>query len=155
MLIQYLYAMLTTLPCPIWFWYRWGSAGFLCTVFTWSIYNGATYYIDIFGRRFEKELEQLKKDVQRMQSSPEGMGMKTPLMTPDDSRDKGLEMTTGRGHTRSKSDESESGLSDGMAKNRDSVPNFPLLDESARDVVADTKADVQTLQAGLEMKKYK
>jgi hypothetical protein len=124
MLIQYSYAMLTMLPCPIWFWYRWWSAGFLCTVFAWSVYNGATYYIDIFGRRFEKELEQLKKDVARLQSSPDANSMKTPLMTPDDrEKEKDPGMTNAdNGHERSKSSGSE-------------VDNIPLLDESARDSV--------------------
>lgn len=40
-------------------------------VFVWSIYNGATYYIDVFGKRFHNELEQLKKDVAKWQVSPE------------------------------------------------------------------------------------
>lgn len=71
MLIQYAYAILTMLPCPIWFWSKVGSSLFLSAVFVWSIYNGATYYIDVFGKRFQKELEQLKKDVARWQSSPE------------------------------------------------------------------------------------
>ena len=42
-------------------------------VFIWSIYNGATYYIDVFGKRFQNELEQLKKDVSKWQSTPEGI----------------------------------------------------------------------------------
>ena len=71
MLVQYTYALGTMLPCPIWFWYRWPSAGFLSAVFVWSIYNGATYYIDVFGKRFQSELEQLKKDVAKWQSNPE------------------------------------------------------------------------------------
>jgi hypothetical protein len=66
MFIQYAYAISTIIPCPLWFWYRWGSAGFLMTVFVWSIYNGAQFYIDIFGRRFQKELEQLRKEIGRM-----------------------------------------------------------------------------------------
>lgn len=85
--IQYIYAVLTMLPCPIWFWYRWASAGFLLTIFVWSVYNGATYYIDVFGTRFQKELEQLKKDVNRLSApSPNGGGPLTPggpLFTPD------------------------------------------------------------------------
>jgi hypothetical protein len=50
----------------------------------WSIYNGATYYIDVFGKKFQKELEQLKKDVAKWQSSPDGAyGPFTPAaMTP-------------------------------------------------------------------------
>ncbi|KAF1913676.1 hypothetical protein BDU57DRAFT_558662 [Ampelomyces quisqualis] len=72
MVIQYLYAVLTMLPCPIWFWYRWGSGLFLTIVFIWSVYNGATFYIDVFGNRFQKELEALKKDVAKWQASPGG-----------------------------------------------------------------------------------
>lgn len=82
MVIQYSYALLTMLPCPIWFWYRWASAGFLVVVFAWASWNGATYYIDVFGRRMEKELEQLKKDVARMSQSP-GLGGETPLGSPE------------------------------------------------------------------------
>ncbi|KAH7078390.1 hypothetical protein FB567DRAFT_607585 [Paraphoma chrysanthemicola] len=72
MVIQYLYAVLTMLPCPVWFWYRWPSGLFLTTVFLWSVYNGATFYIDVFGNRFQKELEALKKDVAKWQASPGG-----------------------------------------------------------------------------------
>lgn len=80
MLTQYLYALGSMLPCPIWLWYRWPSATFLLGLFGWSVYNGATYYIDVFGTRFQKELEQMKKDVAKWQQSPEGSV--SPLMTP-------------------------------------------------------------------------
>lgn len=70
--IQYAYALLTMLPCPLWFWYRWASATFLMSVFTWATYNGATFYIDVFGRRMEKELEQLKREIRAWQTSPDG-----------------------------------------------------------------------------------
>lgn len=71
MLVQYMYALGTMVPCPLWFWYRWASVGFLMAVFVWSIYNGATFYIDVFGKRFQNELEQLKRDVAKWQTSPE------------------------------------------------------------------------------------
>ncbi|KAI9883554.1 MAG: hypothetical protein M1823_004675 [Watsoniomyces obsoletus] len=71
MLIQYIYAAITMLPCPIWFRYRWLSASFLLVVFTWSIWNGANFYLDVFGRRFQNELEKLKEEVAKWQSSPE------------------------------------------------------------------------------------
>ena len=80
MLTQYLYALGSMLPCPVWFWYRWPSAIFLLSLFIWSIYNGATYYIDVFGTRFQKELEQMKKDVAKWQTSPDAFS--SPLMTP-------------------------------------------------------------------------
>lgn len=80
MVIQYLYAVLTMLPCPLWLWSRWASGIFITGLFILSIHNGATYYIDVFGKRFQKELEELKKDVARWQSSPEGMGPMTPAI---------------------------------------------------------------------------
>lgn len=75
MAIQYSYAVLTMMPCPIWFWYRWPAAGFLMIVFTWSVYNGAVYYIDVFGQRLQKELDQLKRDMAKYQlATPEFSG---------------------------------------------------------------------------------
>ncbi|GKT95100.1 F-box protein [Colletotrichum tofieldiae] len=82
MLIQYSYAVLTMLPCPIWFMSRYASAGFLTVVFTWSVYNGATYYIDVFGTRFQKELEALRAEVKQWQNTPVMSGH-SPLMTPN------------------------------------------------------------------------
>src|ERR1700753_3204721 len=79
MLIQYLYALLTMVPCPLWFWSRWASGLFLGSVFAWSVWNGATYYIDVFGTRFQKELEALKKDVAKWQASAEAAGQNGPL----------------------------------------------------------------------------
>ncbi|TDZ28730.1 putative membrane protein [Colletotrichum spinosum] len=79
MLIQYSYAVLTMLPCPIWFLSRYASAGFLFVVFTWSVYNGATYYIDVFGTRFQKELEALKAEVKQWQTSSEMAGHSPPM----------------------------------------------------------------------------
>ena len=81
MMIQYSYALLTMIPCPLWFWYRWASATFLLVLFGWSVYNGATYYIDVFGKRFQKELEQLREDVSKLQSSP-ALVDDTALLTP-------------------------------------------------------------------------
>ena len=79
MLIQYSYAVITMSPCPLWFWNRWLSAAFLLSVFGWSVYNGATYYIDVFGKRFQNELEQMKKDVAKWQTSPD---LASPMLTP-------------------------------------------------------------------------
>lgn len=78
MLIQYSYAVLTMLPCPLWFYSRWASAGFMMVVFVWSIYNGSTFYIDVFGKRFQKELEAMKAEVAKWQHE----GGASPLATP-------------------------------------------------------------------------
>jgi hypothetical protein len=82
MMIQYSYAVLTMLPCPLWFYSRWASAGFLVGVFAWSVYNGATYYIDVFGKRFQKELELLKAEVAKWQNTPDAI-LNSPNMTPN------------------------------------------------------------------------
>jgi len=111
MLIQYTYACVTMLPCPIWFWYRWASGAFLLAVFVWSVYNGATYYIDVFGKRFQKELEELKKDVAKWQNSP-GIDGHTPAVTP------------GEGHTTGKQ------LGSGKDVGQDKIANIPPLESS-------------------------
>jgi hypothetical protein len=80
MLIQFMYALLTMMPCPIWLWYRHASSAFLMAVFCWSIYNGATYYIDVFGKRFQNELDAMKREAAKWQNSPDMMT--SPLMTP-------------------------------------------------------------------------
>ncbi|KAI0854367.1 hypothetical protein F5Y00DRAFT_256859 [Daldinia vernicosa] len=82
MMIQYLYAVLTMLPCPLWFYSRWASAAFLIVVFVWSVYNGSTFYIDVFGKRFQKELEAMKAEVAKWQNSPDGLGSPSMLPTP-------------------------------------------------------------------------
>jgi hypothetical protein len=85
MLIQYSYAVLTMLPCPLWFLSRWASSGFLMGVFLWSVYNGSTYYIDVFGTRFQRELEAMKAEVAKWQHSPDLMGgLGSPLLGPNE-----------------------------------------------------------------------
>ncbi|KAK5136255.1 hypothetical protein LTR08_003862 [Meristemomyces frigidus] len=129
--IQYGYALLTMLPCPLWFWYRWASATFLLVLFGLASWNGATYYIDVFGKRMEKELEQLRKEVQRMAKSPEITGREggSPFGSPT-----GLQGTAGGGaktsaldlgpaaqggdgeafHKRGKSEDSTAGIGGGI-----------------------------------------
>ena len=79
MFIQYSYAILTMLPCPLWLHNRQASAAFLTILFAWSVYRGATYYIEVFGQRFRNELEALRKDVTRWQPSPEDMQTSSQL----------------------------------------------------------------------------
>ena len=117
MLIQYSYAVLTMLPCPFWFYYRYASATFLTAVFCWSVYNGATYYIDVFGKRFQNELEAMKREVQKWQNSPDVMT--SPLMTPkvDGGQELGAVLDT-----------TESGDLTGYSRST-SVDKIPLLND--------------------------
>lgn len=117
MLIQYSYALLTILPCPIWFWSRWSSSAFLMTVFSWSVWNGANYYMEVFGKRFQKELEQMKRDVAKWQNSPGDMF--SPPIGPSDADGK----TQDGGHSK-----------------RNSIDRIPLLDETKSGSVESAKA---------------
>lgn len=144
MLIQYAYAILTMLPCPIWFYSRLASSMFLMVVFTWSVYNGSTYYIDVFGNRFQKELEAMKAEVAKWQNSPNGAAT-SPLMAPQPaSADEGDGKQQGAAGADSDA-EPASRASEDMPS-RDSLENIPFLidetisGESATGVDYDTGA---------------
>ena len=51
------------LLCPIWYSHSVLSALFVTFIFFWASLNGATYYIDIFGKRFQKQLLELQAEV--------------------------------------------------------------------------------------------
>lgn len=115
MMIQYVYAVLTMLPCPLWFISRYASTVFLLVVFAWSIYNGSTYYIDVFGKRFQKELEAMKAEVVRWQTAPELM-LTSPLMQP----------------------QTENGIVDLQSKRASGTPSLGPSAVTARDAMART-----------------
>lgn len=68
-LIQFGYQILTMVFCPIWFHYKHACGAFMVFIFVWAAYNGATYYIDVFGKRLEKEVERLKSELVELQES--------------------------------------------------------------------------------------
>lgn len=141
MFIQYVYAVLTMLPCPLWFYSRWASAIFMLGVFAWSVYNGSTYYIDIFGKRFQKELEAMKAEVAKFSSAGDGdistTGGVSPLLEANHSTSpgeaKGIDSSTGRvdGDAVAAAvlgEEHEHDDGDGLSS-AGSVDNIPLLSE--------------------------
>ncbi|KAH8694125.1 hypothetical protein BGW36DRAFT_361946 [Talaromyces proteolyticus] len=134
MVIQYLYALLTMVPCPLWFWYRWPSAAFITVMFMWSIHNGATYYIDVFGNRFQKELEELKRDVAKWQSSPDFTTSPalTPGLSEQGSRALGDLMTTTADETDKASLERIPTL-DALSNSSGAEPHVPDVASELRD----------------------
>ena len=126
--IQYLYACLTMLPCPLWFLNRYASGLFLMVVFSWSIYNGSTYYIDVFGKRFQKELEAMRAEVLKWQSTPELM-MLSPLLTPNPEATIGP-LTALTGSEADKRHRNSGPRSDDGFGPKASLDGIPLLDES-------------------------
>ncbi|ODQ78427.1 hypothetical protein BABINDRAFT_172223 [Babjeviella inositovora NRRL Y-12698] len=67
MFIQYFYQISTMVFVPLWFRSDWLCAGFLTFIFIWASFNGATYYIDVFGNRLEKEVARLEKEIMELQ----------------------------------------------------------------------------------------
>ncbi|KAF7433475.1 hypothetical protein PC9H_005427 [Pleurotus ostreatus] len=87
---QLVYAILTELPAvfllyksPFW------SGVFLIAIFAVSVWNGGGFYIEVFGRKFEREMEALRKELAEAsarssgQSSPAGMDTPRTKSTDD------------------------------------------------------------------------
>ncbi|KAI5867127.1 hypothetical protein GGS23DRAFT_161793 [Durotheca rogersii] len=147
MMIQYIYAVLTMLPCPLWFYSRWASSCFLVVVFTWSVYNGSTYYIDVFGKRFQNELEILKAEVAKWQSNPEtALGSPTMATTPAPEAE-------GKSRGAAVSEESAEKavrIRDPASGRRLSVDEIPLLQDEKPERGAASSAQQAAVTSGIE-----
>ncbi|KAF8351260.1 hypothetical protein F5887DRAFT_875456 [Amanita rubescens] len=61
---QLIYAILTELPAVYFFYDSSLCSGiFLIFIFAVSVWNGGGFYIEVFGRKFERELEALRKEL--------------------------------------------------------------------------------------------
>ncbi|KAI8075055.1 hypothetical protein BC940DRAFT_287319 [Gongronella butleri] len=58
MLIQLIYNILTSIPTYFLFKSFALHSAFLCVMFAASVWNGANYYIDVFSRRYQVDMEQ-------------------------------------------------------------------------------------------------
>ncbi|CDZ96415.1 Uncharacterized conserved protein [Phaffia rhodozyma] len=67
---QLVYTAVCFLP-PIFFLWKSkvGSGVFLITVFAVATWNGASYYVEVWGRKFERELEALRKEMATLTTS--------------------------------------------------------------------------------------
>ena len=66
-LIQFGLQLLTMVPIPLFYHYEWLSTAYLIAIFSVASYNGASYYVDVFGKRFHKELVKLQKELENDQ----------------------------------------------------------------------------------------
>ncbi|CAF3056157.1 unnamed protein product [Rotaria socialis] len=58
--LQFGYMLISILPVCFWYYRNMYINGiFLCSIFAVSVYNGASFYIDVFSRRYLKSLELL------------------------------------------------------------------------------------------------
>ncbi|CCH60221.1 hypothetical protein TBLA_0C04210 [Henningerozyma blattae CBS 6284] len=64
---QYLYQLTTMSLCYIWFPHKKAASLFLIFIFLCAAHNGATYYIDYYGKKFNKEMDKLRLEVDNLQ----------------------------------------------------------------------------------------
>ena len=139
MMIQYVYAVLTMLPCPLWFYYTYASAAFMILVFVWSVHNGAAYYIDVFGKRFQKELEDMKREVARLQESDSGG---SPLTTPGGEGTPSVRDEDGGGNGKcgnsggQQGGEGEERRKEGVLNTATTKEELSMLDENLKEVAS-------------------
>ena len=67
-LIQYGYQLTTMSLCPIFFQYKYAASAFVSFIFLTSCYNGATYYVDFYGKKFQKEVLRLQDELNKAES---------------------------------------------------------------------------------------
>lgn len=81
-LIQYGYQLITMSLCPLLYKYKHLCSAFVSFIFLSATYNGATYYVDFYGKKFQKEVEKLQKDIASLQKEDEDRD-KTPVTVSD------------------------------------------------------------------------
>ncbi|KAF6010686.1 hypothetical protein HII13_002799 [Brettanomyces bruxellensis] len=67
-LIQYGYQLGTMSLCPIFFQHKYAASAFVSFIFLTSCYNGATYYVDFYGKKFQKEVLRLQDELNKTES---------------------------------------------------------------------------------------
>ncbi|KAH9034933.1 hypothetical protein EDB84DRAFT_1269713 [Lactarius hengduanensis] len=82
MLGQFVYSVLTDVPpvfvlyySPFW------SGAYILFILSVSVWNGGGFYIEVFGRKFERELEALRKELAEAQSKSQHS---SPTMAPSE-----------------------------------------------------------------------
>lgn len=84
-LIQYGYQMCTMILVPIWYSSAIMSTVFLTFIFGSAAYNGGSYYIEVFGKRFQKELQKLEAAVANFET--ENNVLVSPTLRPREEKD--------------------------------------------------------------------
>jgi len=83
---QLVYALVTEIPCVFLLYdHKYWSGVFLFIIFGVSVWNGGGFYIEVFGRKFERELEALRKELaisEALRSS--STNGSTPTISDDD-----------------------------------------------------------------------
>lgn len=63
--LQFAYTIICTLPAPLVLYNsRLASSAFCLLLILLSVWNGASYYVEVWGRRFERELDALRREIE-------------------------------------------------------------------------------------------
>jgi len=62
MAAQLVYTIVTVWPSVLYYDHKKLSGAFLILMFSVSVWNGASFYVEVFGRRFEKQLIALRRE---------------------------------------------------------------------------------------------
>lgn len=65
--IQYGYQLITMSFCPLLYSYKHLCSAFVSFIFLSATYNGATYYVDFYGKKFQKEVAKLQSEIESLQ----------------------------------------------------------------------------------------
>jgi len=82
---QLAYALVTEIPCVFLLYdHKFWSGVFLLFIFAVSVWNGGGFYIEVFGRKFERELEALRKELAISEALRSSNAGSTPAMSDAD-----------------------------------------------------------------------
>ncbi|KZT41134.1 hypothetical protein SISSUDRAFT_370114 [Sistotremastrum suecicum HHB10207 ss-3] len=85
---QFVYALVTEIPAVFLLYdSKFWSGAFLLLIFGVSVWNGGGFYIEVFGRKFERELEALRKELAEATARSEGSsnsGRTSPVPSDDE-----------------------------------------------------------------------
>lgn len=70
-LIQFSFQMVTMIPCPLYYMHEPLCFAYLLFVFAVASYNGASYYIEVYGERFHKEVRRLQIELAKLEEREE------------------------------------------------------------------------------------
>lgn len=66
-LIQFAFQMITMIPCPLYYMHEWMSEALLVVIFGAASFNGASYYVEVYGQRFHKQVKKLQAEIDKLE----------------------------------------------------------------------------------------
>jgi len=81
MAYQLVYTIVTMSPCLLWLRHMWLHALFLLGIFLLATWNGGSFYVEVFSRRYHADLEKRSAEMhllsEKVQTAPQARGSRT------------------------------------------------------------------------------